>query len=255
MNGVQNHQNIRSHVLLLSLVFTFVTICQCADAYNTTASTNESFLLNATERPTEALSVHLSEEIIDLKCAQRSLVGPDYNRIFQPLPSEGMNATATVQDDSEKSEPTMIRIIVDILRVMDVDEHEEVIVLLLTLKQFWRDGRLKEPPEYTTDCPKIKKLSNDPVRYLPEDASKSIWFPDVYLNRVEELHISKVLVNSDALRVDKYGNVSYTMFGKFKLSCEMNFRNFPLDVQYCPMYVESWRIRTTEQDLFWDLSA
>ncbi|KAF0300782.1 Glycine receptor subunit alpha-2 [Amphibalanus amphitrite] len=42
------------------------------------------------------------------------------------------------------------------------------------------------------------------------------------------------------------------MFGKFKLSCEMNFRNFPLDVQYCPMYVESWRIRTTEQDLIWD---
>ena len=142
--------------------------------------------------------------------------------------------------------------IINILRIVTFDEHEEVITLLMTLKQLWTDSRINPPPEYMDECPKINKLSNDSIRYLPEEASKKIWFPDVYLNRIEEMHISKVLTNSEAIRIDNNGNIEYTMFGKFKLSCEMSFRNFPLDVQYCPIYVESWRIRTTEQDLKWD---
>ena len=234
-----------------------VAIANASNDSTTAIPANESSLINTTASP-KPPNTGLPAVNRDLDCARRSLVGPEYNRVFQPLPNEdtdkplGLIHSSTKAKGSPKSNAIIVRIMADLLRIMEINEHEEIIVLLMKLKQFWTDSRIKPPPEYLKECQKIKRLSNESVRYLPEVASKTIWFPDVYLNRVEELHISKVLVNTEEVRVDNHGNVEYTLFGRFKLSCEMNFRHFPLDVQYCPMYVESWRIRITEQDLIWD---
>ncbi|XP_037074582.1 glycine receptor subunit alpha-1-like [Pollicipes pollicipes] len=196
---------------------------------------------------------------LHLACAEISLVCHHYNRMVPQsinftAEERERNVTCEIGSEAERSEQctTVVRIIVDILQIKDVNEEFGIVRLLMVLRQFWSDGRLDLAPEYRDTCPYIQEVNNGSAGYVPSEAHRKVWVPDLYLIRVEEVYRPEILAAAETFRVDEHGNVTYVMFGVFKLSCPMDFQNFPMDVQYCPIYIESWRLEQAIQTIMWD---
>lgn len=173
----------------------------------------------------------------------------DYDRVKKEFGIVCKNAT--YQQQKEHCAIT-VKIVMDILQIRDINEERGVVRLLMVFRQMWQDNRLQMPAEYLDECPLITEVNNDSASYVPAESMQTVWFPDVYINRIESVYRPEILMEAQTFRANRDGNISDSMFGTFTLSCPMDFRNFPMDVQFCPLYIESWRLQSNVQKIMWD---
>ncbi|KAM9769937.1 LOW QUALITY PROTEIN: glycine receptor subunit alpha-3-like [Menidia menidia] len=95
------------------------------------------------------------------------------------------------------------------------------------LRQQWNDPRLAYA-EYPDDS-----LDLDPSML------DSIWKPDLFFANEKGAHFHEVTTDNKLLRIFKNGNVLYSI-RLTHLSCPMDLKNFPMDVQTCIMQLESF---------------
>uniref|UniRef100_A0A3P8RKE3 Glycine receptor, alpha 3 n=1 Tax=Amphiprion percula TaxID=161767 RepID=A0A3P8RKE3_AMPPE len=95
------------------------------------------------------------------------------------------------------------------------------------LRQQWNDPRLAYA-EYPDDS-----LDLDPSML------DSIWKPDLFFANEKGAHFHEVTTDNKLLRIFKNGNVLYSIRLTLTLSCPMDLKNFPMDVQTCIMQLES----------------
>ncbi|KAG9331133.1 hypothetical protein JZ751_019971 [Albula glossodonta] len=96
----------------------------------------------------------------------------------------------------------------------------------------WNDPRLAYS-EYPDDS-----LDLDPSML------DSIWKPDLFFANEKGANFHDVTTDNKLLRIFKDGNVLYSIRLTLILSCPMDLKNFPMDVQTCSMQLESscsWR--------------
>lgn len=96
------------------------------------------------------------------------------------------------------------------------------------LRQQWNDPRLAFT-EYPDDS-----LDLDPSML------DSIWKPDLFFANEKGAHFHEVTTDNKLLRIFKNGNVLYSIRLTLTLSCPMDLKNFPMDVQTCIMQLESF---------------
>ncbi|XP_054635639.1 glycine receptor subunit alpha-3 isoform X3 [Dunckerocampus dactyliophorus] len=96
------------------------------------------------------------------------------------------------------------------------------------LRQQWNDPRLAYA-EYPDDS-----LDLDPSML------DSIWKPDLFFANEKGAHFHEVTTDNKLLRIFKNGNVLYSIRLTLTLSCPMDLKNFPMDVQTCIMQLESF---------------
>ncbi|XP_069386205.1 glycine receptor subunit alpha-3 isoform X2 [Paralichthys olivaceus] len=96
------------------------------------------------------------------------------------------------------------------------------------LRQQWNDPRLAYA-EYPDDS-----LDLDPSML------DSIWKPDLFFANEKGAHFHEVTTDNKLLRIFKNGNVLYSIRLTLTLSCPMDLKNFPMDVQTCIMQLESY---------------
>ncbi|XP_061108047.1 glycine receptor subunit alpha-3-like [Conger conger] len=96
------------------------------------------------------------------------------------------------------------------------------------LRQQWNDPRLSYS-EYPDDS-----LDLDPSML------DSIWKPDLFFANEKGAHFHEVTTDNKLLRIFKNGNVLYSIRLTLTLSCPMDLKNFPMDVQTCIMQLESF---------------
>ncbi|XP_053712821.1 glycine receptor subunit alphaZ1-like isoform X2 [Synchiropus splendidus] len=96
------------------------------------------------------------------------------------------------------------------------------------LRQQWNDPRLSYA-EYPDDS-----LDLDPSML------DSIWKPDLFFANEKGAHFHEVTTDNKLLRIFKNGNVLYSIRLTLTLSCPMDLKNFPMDVQTCIMQLESF---------------
>ncbi|KAK5866681.1 hypothetical protein PBY51_020851 [Eleginops maclovinus] len=96
------------------------------------------------------------------------------------------------------------------------------------LRQQWNDPRLAYS-EYPDDS-----LDLDPSML------DSIWKPDLFFANEKGAHFHEVTTDNKLLRIFKNGNVLYSIRLTLTLSCPMDLKNFPMDVQTCIMQLESF---------------
>uniref|UniRef100_A0AAX7T5P6 Glycine receptor, alpha 3 n=1 Tax=Astatotilapia calliptera TaxID=8154 RepID=A0AAX7T5P6_ASTCA len=92
----------------------------------------------------------------------------------------------------------------------------------------WNDPRLAYS-EYPDDS-----LDLDPSML------DSIWKPDLFFANEKGAHFHEVTTDNKLLRIFKNGNVLYSIRLTLTLSCPMDLKNFPMDVQTCIMQLESF---------------
>ncbi|KAJ8246817.1 hypothetical protein GJAV_G00255720 [Gymnothorax javanicus] len=96
------------------------------------------------------------------------------------------------------------------------------------LRQKWNDPRLAYS-EYPDDS-----LDLDPSML------DSIWKPDLFFANEKGANFHDVTTDNKLLRIFKDGNVLYSIRLTLILSCPMDLKNFPMDVQTCTMQLESF---------------
>ncbi|XP_078068159.1 glycine receptor subunit alpha-4-like [Mustelus asterias] len=96
------------------------------------------------------------------------------------------------------------------------------------LRQQWNDPRLAYS-EYPDDS-----LDLDPSML------NSIWKPDLFFANEKGANFHEVTTDNKLLRIFKNGNVLYSIRLTLILSCPMDLKNFPMDVQTCAMQLESF---------------
>ncbi|XP_065121615.1 glycine receptor subunit alpha-3 [Paramisgurnus dabryanus] len=109
------------------------------------------------------------------------------------------------------------------------------------LRQQWNDPRLAYS-EYPDDS-----LDLDPSML------DSIWKPDLFFANEKGAHFHDVTTDNKLLRIFKNGNVLYSIRLTLTLSCPMDLKNFPMDVQTCIMQLESFGY--TMNDLIFEWQA
>ncbi|KAM7328599.1 hypothetical protein ACRRTK_012691 [Alexandromys fortis] len=105
---------------------------------------------------------------------------------------------------------------------MDMDYRVNIF-----LRQKWNDPRLAYS-EYPDDS-----LDLDPSML------DSIWKPDLFFANEKGANFHEVTTDNKLLRIFKNGNVLYSIRLTLTLSCPMDLKNFPMDVQTCIMQLES----------------
>ncbi|XP_072904125.1 glycine receptor subunit alpha-3 isoform X1 [Hemitrygon akajei] len=100
--------------------------------------------------------------------------------------------------------------------------------LNIFLRQQWNDPRLAYS-EYPDDS-----LDLDPSML------DSIWKPDLFFANEKGANFHEVTTDNKLLRIFKNGIVLYSIRLTLILSCPMDLKNFPMDVQTCIMQLESF---------------
>uniref|UniRef100_A0A8C9W2X5 Glycine receptor alpha 3 n=1 Tax=Scleropages formosus TaxID=113540 RepID=A0A8C9W2X5_SCLFO len=111
------------------------------------------------------------------------------------------------------------------------------------LRQQWNDPRLAYS-EYPDDS-----LDLDPSML------DSIWKPDLFFANEKGAHFHEVTTDNKLLRIFKNGNVLYSIRLTLTLSCPMDLKNFPMDVQICIMQLESFGYTMNDLIFEWQKSG
>ncbi|KAG7503983.1 glycine receptor subunit alpha-2 isoform X1 [Solea senegalensis] len=96
------------------------------------------------------------------------------------------------------------------------------------LRQKWNDPRLaySKYPDFSLD--------------LDPSMLDSIWKPDLFFANEKGANFHDVTTDNKLLRIFKNGTVLYSIRLTLILSCPMDLKNFPMDVQTCTMQLESF---------------
>uniref|UniRef100_A0A8C8CL16 Glycine receptor, alpha 4a n=2 Tax=Oncorhynchus tshawytscha TaxID=74940 RepID=A0A8C8CL16_ONCTS len=96
------------------------------------------------------------------------------------------------------------------------------------LRQKWNDPRLayQEYPDNSLD--------------LDPSMLDSIWKPDLFFANEKGANFHEVTTDNKLLRIFQDGSVLYSIRLTLILSCPMDLKNFPMDIQTCTMQLESF---------------
>ncbi|CAB1325626.1 unnamed protein product [Coregonus sp. 'balchen'] len=96
------------------------------------------------------------------------------------------------------------------------------------LRQKWNDPRLayQEYPDNSLD--------------LDPSMLDAIWKPDLFFANEKGANFHEVTTDNKLLRIFQDGSVLYSIRLTLILSCPMDLKNFPMDIQTCTMQLESF---------------
>ncbi|XP_043241669.1 glycine receptor subunit alpha-2-like [Amphibalanus amphitrite] len=192
-----------------------------------------------------------------IECSKRTLHTHHYNRFLPPTFNRHMlnRSQAECKEFKEEIQLPQCSLMVinklDLLQIKKIDEEFGSVRMLMIFRQYWTDTRLRLPPEFTNDCPNTYEVNNGTASYVPDITTSHLWLPDTFIHGIEEVYKPEILMKAQTFGVNAKGRITFTMFGVFKLSCNMRLHNFPMDIQYCPMFLESWRLTEDFQTLVW----
>ncbi|XP_058010590.1 glycine receptor subunit alpha-4-like isoform X3 [Ahaetulla prasina] len=108
------------------------------------------------------------------------------------------------------------------------------------LRQHWNDPRLTYW-EYPDDS-----LDLDPSML------DSIWKPDLFFANEKGANFHEVTTDNKLLRIFRNGGVLYSIRLTLILSCPMDLKNFPMDIQTCTMQLESFGYTMNDLIFEWE---
>lgn len=137
---------------------------------------------------------------------------------------------------SDHTQIVYVKVGLQLIQLINVDEVNQIVTTNVRLKQQWRDVNLQWKPE---DYGGVKQ-----IRIPPED----IWHPDLVLYNNADgdfsiVQLTKVLLNYT-------GHIIWTPPAIFKSYCEIIVTYFPFDEQNCSMKFGTWTYDGTVVDIF-----
>lgn len=130
--------------------------------------------------------------------------------------------------EKEIDEPTRVTVQVFINSFGSLNAANMDYSIDVFLRQRWRDHRLALPGNRTRITVQDSKMQD------------KIWKPDTYFNNVKDAELHMVTMPNKLLRINKNGDILYSMRVTLRLSCSMDFADYPFDEQVCDTIISSY---------------
>lgn len=99
------------------------------------------------------------------------------------------------------------------------------------MHQTWKEPRLKLPDD-------IFEEGDDYVT-LPPEFFENLWQPDPYFLNSKIAEIATLTHSFSSVTLYKNKTVRYAARMHAIIACQMEFQLYPMDIQICPIYIES----------------
>nr|XP_033201283.1 glycine receptor subunit alpha-4 isoform X7 [Bombus vancouverensis nearcticus] len=115
------------------------------------------------------------------------------------------------------------------------------------VRQSWIESRLDMPDE-------IFEEGDDYVT-LPPEFFDSLWQPDLYFLNAKVSEIAALNHKFSSVTLYRNKTVKYSARMHAIIACQMEFQLYPMDIQICPIYIESFSYHKQKLSLRWGLGA
>ncbi|XP_076041782.1 gamma-aminobutyric acid receptor subunit delta-like [Oratosquilla oratoria] len=139
-------------------------------------------------------------------------------------------------------EPLLLNFHVKARDIQDIDESSMDITVEWYIRLYWRDSRLRPPPE-AAGTEKWTTVHSGIVDH--------IWVPDTFIDHVKSITSPMLMVKPHSLRMKQDGLCRYSISVTTRLSCTMDFTSYPFDTQDCALSMESYQYRSSEVSYKW----
>ncbi|XP_047105950.1 glutamate-gated chloride channel-like [Schistocerca piceifrons] len=135
--------------------------------------------------------------------------------------------------------PTIVRVNLFVRTLTKFDDQNMEFETQITFKEQWTDARLK-----------FNDLGGK-LKYLTLTDTKRIWIPDVFFVNEKKAYHHNVVTPNVYIRIFSYGTVLFSTRISMTLSCPMDLRRYPHDVQVCSLMMGSYGWKTDDVVLLW----
>lgn len=133
-------------------------------------------------------------------------------------------------------EPTVVTLGFSVLTIEDLQIENMGFSMEIFLMQEWNDPRLRH---------------NHPPHLDGSNFVDKIWMPDTYFRESQVVKRRQFEEKKFLLRIYPSGNVYYSTKASLRLSCAMDLKMFPMDVQHCFLTIESYGYNSSELIYQW----
>ncbi|XP_023214796.1 glutamate-gated chloride channel alpha-like [Centruroides sculpturatus] len=142
--------------------------------------------------------------------------GTDPFKLIVPLDYRKSEAPAT------KKSPVPVYVGIQIFDIYDLNEETMDYNIHMYFDDVWKDYRLN------SECLK----ENRPVIF-PEEMADRLWTPDIYFENSKWGELFRISVPNINVKIYRDGTLYRSARYVVRLSCPMNLRYYPMDVQVC----------------------
>ncbi|CAH3183661.1 unnamed protein product, partial [Porites lobata] len=123
--------------------------------------------------------------------------------------------------------PVIVTVGFWILSIDKIDVVNMDFTIDILLRQEWIDRRL---------CHRL----NQTITLNGGARKTKIWIPDSYFLNAKAAKMHKVTAPNVMFTIDPSGNIKYNARVTTKAACQFDLRKFPIDIQVCPLILESY---------------
>lgn len=133
--------------------------------------------------------------------------------------------------------PVMVDVEFKIISIGEIKEAQMEYTMDIFFRQWWTDPRLAH--NFSTPF------------NMAGDATKMIWTPDTFFWNVKSAKYHRVTRENMRIKIHGDGKVYFSTRITFTAQCDMNLRLYPMDIQVCPLIIESYAHTTADVDYRW----
>uniref|UniRef100_A0A1I7Y3M6 Ig-like domain-containing protein n=1 Tax=Steinernema glaseri TaxID=37863 RepID=A0A1I7Y3M6_9BILA len=191
----------------------------------------------ATSNHGRAQGIHADSEPYNATAAVHS-----ESRVIRTLLADYDHRVRPLGTDTSKPGYGSVKVEVNLFlrSISNVNEANMEYTLQLTLRQSWKDPRLV-----------FSHMGPDIPTFFVLTEGQQIWKPDTFFLNEKQAHRHTIDKPNTLFRLYKDGRVLYSVRLSMTLSCPMNLRSYPMDVQKCNLKLASYAYTTDDIEYVW----
>ncbi|XP_030386943.1 glycine receptor subunit alpha-2 [Scaptodrosophila lebanonensis] len=153
------------------------------------------------------------------------------------------NYVKEIRPPSQKGSPVIVDFSIFVVDINSINVEDMDFRVDMFIHQRWMESRL----EISDD---IFEEGDDYVTLLPEFFD-NLWQPDPYFLNSKIAEIATLTHKFTSVTLYKNKTVRYAARMHAIIACQMDFQLYPMDIQVCPIYIESFSSNNQKVKLRW----
>ncbi|XP_031849059.1 glycine receptor subunit alpha alkaliphile isoform X3 [Nomia melanderi] len=150
---------------------------------------------------------------------------------------------AEIRPPSKQGMPVLVDFNIFVADINSINVEDMDFRVDMFVRESWIESRL-DMPEYIFE-------EGDDYVTLPPDFFDSLWQPDLYFLNAKVSEIAALNHKFSSVTLYRNKTVKYSARMHAIIACQMEFQLYPMDIQICPIYIESFSYHKQKLRLKW----
>ncbi|CAL7945249.1 unnamed protein product [Xylocopa violacea] len=152
-----------------------------------------------------------------------------------------------IRPPSKQGLPIMVDFNIFVADINSINVEDMDFRVDMFVRQSWIESRLEMPDDMFEE--------GDDYVTLPPEFFDSLWQPDPYFLNAKVSEIAALNHKFSSVTLYRNKTVKYSARMHAIIACQMEFQLYPMDIQICPMYIESFSYHKKKLRLRWGAGA